>query len=217
MTLHHIGTDASIDATTDTTTTAQPASTGTRSGTSSARVPLDHGRSLLARVMSGWSRRQYGAVLEPGLALLHNRRVLVSVMRFEMGVEKWSSLPAELKDLACAAVSAQVGCSWCIDFGYYVARNRGMDVAKLEQLGSWRDSTAYNPLERAVLAYAEAMTNTPPTVIDEMVEVLRADLSDAQLVELTEMISLENFRSRTNAALGLTSQGFRDHCEVPPR
>ena len=67
-----------------------------------------------------------------------------------------------------------------------------------------------------MLEYAEAMTATPPTVTDEMVEGLRAELDDAQLVELTEMISVENLRSRTNSALGLTSQGFKDQCDLPP-
>jgi len=170
--------------------------------------------------VSGWSRRRYGTVLEPGLAMLHNRRVLMSVTRFEMSVEKWSSLQPGLKDLACAAVSAQIGCSWCIDFGWYVSRQNGLDVAKLEHLVDWRDrrdADVYSPLERSVLAYAEAMTATPPEVTDEMVAELREQLTDAQLVELTEIISLENLRSRTNSALGLTSQGFKDHCEVPTR
>ena len=48
-----------------------------------------------------------------------------------------------------------------------------------------------------------------------MVEELRLQITDEQVIELTEMISLENLRSRTNSALGLTSQGFKDHCEVP--
>ena len=92
-----------------------------------------------------------------------------------------------------------------------------LDVRKLEHLTDWRDADVYTPLERSVLAYAEAMTATPPEVTDEMVADLRGQLSDGQLVELTEMISLENLRSRTNSALGLTSQGFKDHCEVPAR
>jgi alkylhydroperoxidase family enzyme len=58
------------------------------------------------------------------------------------------------------------------------------------------------------MEYTEAMTATPPQVTDEQVERLRADLTDEQLVELTAWVSLENYRSRTNAALGLTSQGF---------
>ena len=185
-----------------------------------ARIPLAHRSTPFVRLVSGWSRRRYGAVLEPGLAMLHNRRVLMSVTRFEMSVEKWSSLEPGLKDLACAAVSAQIGCSWCIDFGWYVSRQNGLDVAKLEHLVDWRDrrdADVYSPLERSVLAYAEAMTATPPEVTDEMVAELREQLTDAQLVELTEIISLENLRSRTNSALGLTSQGFKDHCEVPTR
>lgn len=182
-----------------------------------ARIPLDHADSLLLRVARWWSTRRYGALLEPGLALLHNRRVALAIGRLEMSQERWSSVDQELKDLAIGAVSAQIGCSWCIDFGYYLARNRGMDIAKLEHLTDWRTSDVYSPLERRVLEYAEAMTATPPEVTDEMVAGLRAQLTDEQLVELTEMISLENLRSRTNLALGLTSQGFRDRCEVPVR
>jgi hypothetical protein len=48
-----------------------------------------------------------------------------------------------------------------------------------------------------------------------MVEGLRRRLDDAQLVELTMMAAVENTRSRFNSALGLTSQGFKDRCEIP--
>lgn len=182
--------------------------------TGSARIPLEHPRILLVRAICAWSRREYGQVLEPGLAMLHNRRGLVSVVRFERMVERWSSLDTSVKDLACAAVSAQVGCSWCVDFGGYIARRRGMTEERPAHLGNGRSSAVFNPFERHVPEYAEAMTSTPPEVTDEMVANLRVDLSDAQLVELTELISLENLRSRTNSALGLRSQGLRDHCEV---
>ena len=65
------------------------------------------------------------------------------------------------------------------------------------------------------MEYAEAMTATPPTVDDELVKRLRAHLDEAQLVELTAIICLENVRSRFNSAIGLTSQGFKDRCEIP--
>lgn len=104
-----------------------------------------------------------------------------------------------------------------MDFGYYAVRNGDLDRAKLEAIPKWRSSEVYSPFERKVLEYAEAMTSTPPVVTDEMVAGLRDELTDEQLVELTEMIAVENLRSRTNSALGLTSQGFKDHCEVPTR
>lgn len=60
------------------------------------------------------------------------------------------------------------------------------------------------------------MTETPPAVRDELAERLRAWLDEAQLVELTSpLIALENMRSRTNAALGLESQGFKATCDLP--
>ena len=43
-----------------------------------------------------------------------------------------------------------------------------------------------------MLAYAEAMTATPPAVTDEMVAGLRRELDDAALVELTMMVAVEN-------------------------
>jgi alkylhydroperoxidase family enzyme len=57
------------------------------------------------------------------------------------------------------------------------------------------------------------MTDTPPSITDEMVKRLSAHLDEAELVELTAMVAAENLRSRINSALGLTSQGFKDRCE----
>lgn len=181
---------------------------------STARVPLEH-RGLTARLVNWYARRAYGQELQPMQALLHHRPVTIAVARFEMRIARWDRLDPDLKELACLAAAAQIGCSWCVDFGQHLSQNRGMATQKLAEVSRWRDSEAYSPLERRVLEYAEAMTATPPTVTDAMVATLREDLDDAQLVELTEMVSVENLRSRTNAALGLTSQGFAAHCAIP--
>jgi alkylhydroperoxidase family enzyme len=52
------------------------------------------------------------------------------------------------------------------------------------------------------MEYAEAMTETPPAVNDVLVKKLRIHLVEAQSIELTAMICLENVRSRFNSALG---------------
>ena len=79
----------------------------------------------------------------------------------------------------------------------------------------WRESDAFDTTERRVLEYAEAMTATPPEVTDQMVADLIGDLGVKAVVELTEMVALENLRSRFNSAAGLASQGFSDVCELP--
>jgi hypothetical protein len=52
-------------------------------------------------------------------------------------------------------------------------------------------------------------------VTDAMVEGLVERLGTAATVELTQMIALENMRSRFNSAAGLQSQGYSDVCELP--
>lgn len=91
----------------------------------------------------------------------------------------------------------------------------GISRGKIEAVPQWRDSELFDPLERLVLEYAEAMTDTPPTVDDELVKRLLDHLDEAQLVELTALVCLENVRSRFNSAVGLTGQGFKDRCELP--
>jgi alkylhydroperoxidase family enzyme len=197
--------------------TSQAGST-TEERRAQARVPLVEGQpGLFAHAMEWYARRTYGDVPDPGLAMLHNRKVLTTVLRFEMRVAKWDRLDPDLKVLAQMASAAQIGCSWCMDYGYWAAHTEGRDTSKLGEVPRWRESSVFTPLERRVLEYTEAVTATPPEVTDEMTEALRADLGDDGLVELTMMVAVENQRSRFNHALGLTSQGFKDHCEVNPR
>lgn len=182
-----------------------------------SRIPLTPPRTVRYRLAEWWCRRSYGRVLDPVKAMGHHPRALMADARLERAVAGWQALDPELKALAVMASAAAIGCSWCMDFGYWEFRQQGMDRRKLHDVPVWRDSDAYSPLERSVMEYAEAMTATPPTVDDELMERLRRDLDEAQVVELTMMVAVENLRSRTNAALGLTSQGFKDSCDVPAR
>lgn len=179
-----------------------------------ARVPLEV-TGPLATVLSWVSRRVYGAVLDPLRVSFHHRRVLFATLRLELAVKRWRKLPRDLQALAVMTVAQEIGCSWCLDFGYWESHHHGVDARKLRDVPIRRTSAVYTPLERAVMEFAAAATATPPTVTDAQVVTLREDLTDAQVVELAALVSLENLRSRTNASLGLTSQGFRAECEVP--
>jgi alkylhydroperoxidase family enzyme len=81
-----------------------------------------------------------------------------------------------------------------VDFGTMLALKAGFTVQRHRELGRFRDSAAFSELEKAALTYADATTDLPMAVTDEMVDVLRERLGDAGLVELTYMIALENMR-----------------------
>ena len=68
-----------------------------------------------------------------------------------------------------------------------------------------------------MLDYAVGMSSTPVDVPDELFEALREHFDDAQLVELTHLIALENMWGRFNLALGVGAAGFSDGmvCAVP--
>ena len=181
-----------------------------------ARISLDPPRTLSYRLAARFSRRRYGTVLDPLAAVGHHARVGMAYGLFELQVARWCKLDHGLKDLAVMASAVTIGCSWCVDFGYWESTMKhDVPAEKIRAVPHWRDSDVFTGLERLVLEYAEAMTDTPPSVTDEMTERLRGHLSEAQLVELTAIVAVENLRSRINAALGLTAQGFKDRCEIP--
>jgi alkylhydroperoxidase family enzyme len=63
------------------------------------------------------------------------------------------------------------------------------------------------------LELAEAATALPHDVSDELFARLREHYSDAEIVELSYIIALENFRSRFNRTLRVEAQGL--YCVVP--
>lgn len=183
-----------------------------------ARISLDPPRSLASRLAAAYSRRRYGRVLDPIAAVGHHPRALWDGGRYEQRVARWNALDAQLKQLAVMACSVRIGCSWCLDFGHWEAHRLGMSEAKVRAVPRWREHRElFGDLELRVMEFAEAMTDTEPTVTDGMTAPLVERLGERAFVELVMMVAVENQRSRVNAALGLVGQGFSEQCEVAPR
>lgn len=182
---------------------------------STFRIPKADLTGLYGAVVRRVSKKMYGEVPDVGYVLFHNKPVLRAVMGFETKAGKWKALDPTYRSLAEMAAASTIGCSWCLDFGYYLAGNENLDLEKISQVQVWRTSDVFDETERKVIEYAEAMTTTPMTVTDEMVAALLAELGTEAMVELTQMIALENMRSRFNSAAGLQSQGYSDVCEIP--
>ena len=94
-----------------------------------------------------------------------------------------------------------------------------MTEAQLRDLPAYRKSAAFSPLEKLVLDYTVAMTETPVEVPDALFDRLRQHFAEAQLVELTAAIAWENYRARFDHAFGIEAQGFSEgaYCPLPER
>jgi alkylhydroperoxidase family enzyme len=183
---------------------------------STTRIPPTEITGVYGALVKRFSKRLLGRVPEPLGVYWHHPAVLKATMAIGAKSQKWDRCDPSLKTFAHMVVAAQIGCSWCLDFNYFQAFNEHLDMDKAHEVPRWHDSPVFTPLERAVLGYAEAMTQTPPTVTDDMVAELRDQLGDAAVVELTTVIALANMNSRGNVALGIESEGYADSCDLRP-
>jgi AhpD family alkylhydroperoxidase len=183
-----------------------------------ARIPGVPARKagLMGRLAYRFGVAQYGQVPEPMTVWRHHRRIFWTWAMWELGNQRaLHVLDPALRDLATLRVAMRLGCSWCVDFGSMLVLRTGMSPERIAGLDEFTTSSLYTDDERAALAYADAMVDTPQTVTDEQVADLVGRFGEDGLVELTYVVAVEQLRSRFNAALGITAQGFSTACAVP--
>lgn len=183
---------------------------------SNLRVQPTEITGLYGAVIKTFTKRMFGETPEALGVLWHNKPVLKAGLSFGQKVSKWDTCDESLKSFAHMAVTSLIGCTWCLDFGYFEAHNRGLDLDKAREVPRWRESDVFTPLEREVMEYAEAMSQTPVTVTDELSASLLKQLGAPALVELTTYIGFANQNARGNDALGIESQGFAAACGLKP-
>jgi 4-carboxymuconolactone decarboxylase len=136
----------------------------------------------------------------------------------EQATARLHRVDKRLSDLAELKASTLTQCEYCIDLGSQIARRRsGLSDEQLLALPAYQTSALFTDLEKLVLDYAVGMSRTPVEVPDALFAALREHFDDAQLVELTHVIALENLRGRFNLALGIGAAGFSEGmvCAVP--
>jgi AhpD family alkylhydroperoxidase len=161
--------------------------------------------------------REVEGMLGPFDAYARSPRLLFGIGMLEDATARLDRVPERLKVLAELKAATLTHCEWCIDIGSNIAIRAGITEAQMLALPHYRDSDQFDEQEKLMLDYAVGMSSTPVDVSDELFEQLRARFDEAQLVELTNVIALENMRGRFNLALGIGSAGFSEGmvCAVP--
>jgi 4-carboxymuconolactone decarboxylase len=142
--------------------------------------------------------------------MAHRPGLLAGAAAIELAAERSRTLSRRLKHLAELRAGMICGCEWCLDFGSAISPEMGVDDNDLRALPAYEVNGHFDELEKLVLDYATAMSRSPVEVSDELFAALKARLDDRQLVELTNIIALENYRARFNWAVGLGPQGFSE-------
>ncbi len=179
----------------------------------------DSSRNPLVRGAFRSSRKHGGSVMDPVRITAHHPTLLAGYGTFELASERASRVPERLKHLATLRAAMIAGCEWCLDFGSSLSDAAGVGEADLRALPGYRTNEHFDEVERLVLDYATGMSRSPVEVPDELFDALRPHFDEAQLVELTSIIALENYRARFNWAFGLEGQGYSEgsYCVRPSK
>ena len=111
----------------------------------------------------------------------------------------------KLLDLMYLRVSQINGCAYCIDMHWKDLRAAGETEQRLYGLDAWQESPYYTERERAVLAWAEAVTLVAEThVPDEVFDEARRHFNDEELANLTLAVVAINGWNRLNVAYRTT-------------
>jgi 4-carboxymuconolactone decarboxylase len=173
--------------------------------------------SLARRKTRQLAGRETDRMIEPVEVYAHLPRLLIGYGMLEEATAKLHRVDERLKTLAELKAATLTQCEYCIDIGSKIAHDAGVTEAQLLALPRYRDSDEFTELEKLAMDYAVGMSSTPVDVSDELFSRLRSELDDAQLVELTNVIAVENMRGRFNLAFGIGSAGFTEGmvCAIP--
>lgn len=82
-------------------------------------------------------------------------------------------------------------------------RSVGLSEDKIRAIAHWSVSNEFDELERAVLAYTDALVLEGGRVADAVFDVLKSELSDEQILELTYITALYEMHAVMSRALRL--------------
>jgi 4-carboxymuconolactone decarboxylase len=160
----------------------------------------------------------HGSGLEPVEIWAHQPKMMSGMGKFQQAVRKGNTVDERLKYLVELKGAQMIGCEYCVDLGSQICRNSGFSDPELLALPNYRQSELFTEREKLTLDYAVAVMRTPVEVSDELFAKMKQLFSDAQLVELTALLTIVNL-DRFNAAFGIGSAGFSEGmvCVLPDR
>ena len=103
------------------------------------------------------------------------------------------------------------GCAFCLDMHVKQARLRGERELRLHHVAIWRESALFTDVERAALAWTEALTRLDPAVgvPDALYDEARRHFDEEALAQLTFRVAAINGWNRLNVAFR-TAPGSKD-------
>ena len=168
------------------------------------RVPSLSGDTaqISLRVMAEVLERRGGRLRPSDGLLLHSEAVTSGWHALFGALAAGCDIDKATRELAILRVGQMLGAKYELWAHRPAALSAGLSEDMLDALAGWRASPLFSDRQKAVLAYAEAMTadvQVPAATYD----ALKAHFNERQIVELTATIAAYNMAGRFGEALEL--------------
>ena len=139
------------------------------------------------------------------LALPEARTAMMSLeaVAYKAGISR------SLLELVKVRVSQMNGCGYCLDMHTKDARRQGESEQRLYALAAWRETPFFTQSERALLAWAEAVTDLTRRVPDEDYDNLRNYYTEREVEALTSAVIAINAWNRWALSMRTVPGSYR--------
>jgi alkylhydroperoxidase family enzyme len=133
-----------------------------------------------------------------------------AVSGFQLYRSTKRKLDPKLRELGQTRVGWARGSQFVFSQHCKAARSVGLSDEKIAAIPHWQVAQCFAPIERAVLAYTDALVYDGGRVADGVFAALKAELSDEQILELTYVTALYDLHAVISRALRLEYDDIAD-------
>jgi uncharacterized peroxidase-related enzyme len=173
----------------------------------SAELPAE-ARTVYERFVAG-----YGPFRNQVAVFAHSPPAVTHLMGLLLDLRQGGTVRRRHLELAIVAVSMLNECHYCIAHHKPMLMVEGLSAAGVDRILDYRDHPELDDIDRLVVEYTIAVTNNPQRIGDALFARLRAQFSEAEIVELTLRIALCGFFNRFNDALQIDDE-IASHAEA---
>src|SRR5699024_5955813 len=136
-----------------------------------ARLPYADLHQADKKTLTAQIDAELSSVLILYQMLLHSPEVAKGWLNHLTGIRLKSELPGDIREMVIMRVAILNRASYEADQHAPIALKEGITQTQLDELDSWQTSASFNEVERAVLAYTDAMTlnvQVPDSIFNEV-------------------------------------------------
>ena len=160
-------------------------------------------QALVQRIVA-----ERGSVLHLYQMLLHSPPLAEGWLTYLSAVRQRLTLPGALRELVIMRVAQLNGAPYEAEQHAPIALNEGVTAAQLKALECWPESTHFDPVQRAVLALCDTITQDVQ-VPRATLQAVQQHLGERQTVELVATVAAYNMVSRFLQALHIHGDDAR--------